>query len=392
MRVALTGPAGLDRLDEVTIAILDEAGVNRWAQSTATLARLICPRRLEPSAAYRAALVPATLQGAQAALGGDVTDGLLQPAWTAATGYLQLPVFYSWTFTTGPAGDFESLVSRLRRVRLDAAAVAGRPLDLTELHALTGAGPADATTLLPGALGGDQDGPPAVDPALAASLGALLDLAAPDPASTPGAAELPLSLPTYGRWHAALRGPPLVGGTGWPAQLNLHPAARAVAAVGARIVQSLQEELMTAAWQQAGQVAAANQLLRQAQLARGGSAAGHARLASMPATTAVAVTSAVHGRVLDVTAPPASPATVLATGGCGRSCTHGGPEADRRRRPWRAPTRQPRPPRTPGSPGMSPARRLLGGHRRAGKRSPWTTTSAWPPGPGPTPGRPARPS
>jgi len=30
-RVALTGPAGLDRLDEVTIAILDEAGVNHWA-------------------------------------------------------------------------------------------------------------------------------------------------------------------------------------------------------------------------------------------------------------------------------------------------------------------------------------------------------------------------
>jgi hypothetical protein len=31
MRVALTGPAGLGRLDEVTIAILDEAGVDRWA-------------------------------------------------------------------------------------------------------------------------------------------------------------------------------------------------------------------------------------------------------------------------------------------------------------------------------------------------------------------------
>jgi len=31
MRVALTGSAGLDRLNEVTIAILDEAGVDRWA-------------------------------------------------------------------------------------------------------------------------------------------------------------------------------------------------------------------------------------------------------------------------------------------------------------------------------------------------------------------------
>lgn len=31
MRVALTSPGGLDRLDEVIIAILDEAGVNHWA-------------------------------------------------------------------------------------------------------------------------------------------------------------------------------------------------------------------------------------------------------------------------------------------------------------------------------------------------------------------------
>jgi hypothetical protein len=31
MRVALTGPAGLDRLDEVSIAIIDEAEVGHWA-------------------------------------------------------------------------------------------------------------------------------------------------------------------------------------------------------------------------------------------------------------------------------------------------------------------------------------------------------------------------
>jgi hypothetical protein len=31
MRVALTGPAGLDRLDEVIITILDEAGADHWA-------------------------------------------------------------------------------------------------------------------------------------------------------------------------------------------------------------------------------------------------------------------------------------------------------------------------------------------------------------------------
>jgi hypothetical protein len=276
------------------------------AQSNATLSRLVCPARLDSGTAYLAAVVPATAQGAQAGLGQPVDPGALQPAWTATTGYLELPVYHSWSFSTGPEGDFETLVSRLRPVQLPGGSLQGRPVDLTRLRAATGtAGPG---TVLPGALGGDPAGPAAIDTPLAAALRALLDLSAPGP-GTPGAADLPLALPTYGRWHAAARSAPTTGAGGWVAQLNLHPAARAVAAIGTRVVQNLQDELMTAAWQQAGQVEAANQLLRQAQLARAAGRAMLDRLDSMPAAGCVAVTAAVHGRVLNPYAPER--ATVL---------------------------------------------------------------------------------
>lgn len=45
MQVALTGPAGLDRLDEVTIAILDEAGGDHWAHGL--------PSKVSPEEARR---------------------------------------------------------------------------------------------------------------------------------------------------------------------------------------------------------------------------------------------------------------------------------------------------------------------------------------------------
>jgi hypothetical protein len=278
-------------------------------RSEATLSRLVCPRRLAPDTGYLAAVVPATTQGVQAGLGQPVDPGPLLPAWTAGTGFLELPAYHHWAFHTGPEGDFETLVGRLRRVVLPAGGLRGRPLDLTGLRARTGvaAGPG---TVVPGALGGDPAGPPPVGSALSTALRRLLDVSAPTPA-TPGAAGLAIALPTYGRWHAAARTAPATGSSGWLAGLNLEPAARAVAAVGTRIAQDLQEELMTAAWQQAGRIEAANQLLRQAQLARAAGRGMLGRLDSMSAAGCLSVTAAVHGRVLDTDA--ATRATILAT-------------------------------------------------------------------------------
>ena len=77
------------------------------------MSRLICPRRLDADLAYIACVVPTFAVGRKAALGltchraGAET---LEPAWRLdqPTAPFQLPVFYSWEFTTGPEGDFES--------------------------------------------------------------------------------------------------------------------------------------------------------------------------------------------------------------------------------------------------------------------------------------------
>ena len=48
--------------------------------------------------------------------------------------------------------------------------------------------------------------------------------------------------------------------------MNLDPRERVVAALGTRVIQEQQEELMAEAWEQAGEIAQVNQRLRQMQL------------------------------------------------------------------------------------------------------------------------------
>jgi hypothetical protein len=75
------------------------------------LARLICPRKLRPSTAYHAFLIPSFEVGRLAGLGQSTAnkDALL-PSWGA--GQSEYPVYYRWYFRTGERGDFEYLVSR----------------------------------------------------------------------------------------------------------------------------------------------------------------------------------------------------------------------------------------------------------------------------------------
>ena len=78
--------------------------------------------------------------------------------------------------------------------------------------------------------------------------------------------------PIYGCWQAARHTvnitptPPAL--LTWLDQLNLDPRHRSVAALGTRVVQTQQEDLMAAAWEQLGEIDRINQLRRQAQLAR----------------------------------------------------------------------------------------------------------------------------
>src|SRR5262249_36686615 len=90
-------------------------------QGGAGMSRLICLRRLAPDTSYLACIVPATRPGADAGLGNPVNQaGPIAPAWSVAGNQdVVLPVYYSWTFSTGADGDFKSLVGRLTGVRPD---------------------------------------------------------------------------------------------------------------------------------------------------------------------------------------------------------------------------------------------------------------------------------
>ena len=203
-----------------------------------TLSRLLAARRLLPFRAYRACVVPAFLSGLVAGLGNDpagepaIVTGL-EPAWSAARMPPAIPVYYSWTFRTGEAGDFESLAQRLHAAPLDAT-VPPTPLQLS-LPAGDGQLAVDWEPPL------RAPGTPLSRPRRPA--GAASQIA---DALRPGTANRPVLGPTYfgSAWTDVRALTPL---TNWPAELNATPMLRAAAGLGADAIRAEQEALVAAA-------------------------------------------------------------------------------------------------------------------------------------------------
>src|SRR4029453_9214839 len=79
-------------------------------------------------------VVPTFEVGRKAGLGITVTATELKellPAWLPDAPEVELPVYYSCQFTTGDAGDFESLVNPLKP-RAVPNTVGSRPLDVSD--------------------------------------------------------------------------------------------------------------------------------------------------------------------------------------------------------------------------------------------------------------------
>lgn len=238
-----------------------------------SLSRLLCPRLLTPNTDYIAAVVPAFEAGRKAGLGLPADSSqALEPAWTAASiaqGLITLPLYDYWMFRTGAGGDFKTLAKLLHPQQPVPAGLGKRPMDISHPgFALPAGFPADASLPLEGALQPlrapvvpewpDNTAEP-FQAALAPIVNAAITLPTGDPLLAP---------PLYGRWHAgsdaARRTPPPA--LTWFDELNLDPRHRVAAAFGTRVVQEHQEALMASAWQQAGDVQAANQRMRQLQL------------------------------------------------------------------------------------------------------------------------------
>ena len=101
----------------------------------AATSRLLCPRRLKEVTSYLACLVPALEGGRLSGIGTPTADAnvALQPAWRTSDGVCRLPVYWSWTFRTGPPEDFEELVRRLHAAEPDVVQALGtRAVDATQ--------------------------------------------------------------------------------------------------------------------------------------------------------------------------------------------------------------------------------------------------------------------
>ncbi len=282
-------------------------GAIEAADPARALSRLICPRRLEPRTHYTALLVPAFDLGVKAGLGETIPPATVttDPAWPPGDAKL-LPVYYRFEFITSARGDFETLVRQLQPRRLPAQVGMRQMLVDRPGWGARGAGPPLG---LSGALRSlETVDTPWAGPARSAfqaDLTALVNRAATpldDPAHDPVVVP-----PLYGRWHAA-RSTVDPSASGWFDALNTDPRTRSMAGFGTRVVLDQRAQLMASAWQQVEGIERANQLLRQAQVAKGASEQVHARhLGSIDAATAMILTAPLHARL------SASPRTVHAT-------------------------------------------------------------------------------
>jgi hypothetical protein len=225
------------------------------------VARLLCPRQLQPRRSYQAFVVPAYERGRLAGTGQPVAGAArLAPAWTPGQGAVTLPAYASWSFQTGAEGDFASLAAKLhpagdlppelwrRQLAVSPPGTDPPAWQVTDLE----------SALIP--VGAAIAAWPGLDAHGFTS--ALQDRTKPN--------STVLEPPLYGRWLAATDNlstdptavPP------WFHQLNGDPRARVAAGLGTAIVQAEQQQLLAGAWAQVAGIRGANDTLRRAQLAR----------------------------------------------------------------------------------------------------------------------------
>ena len=289
-------------------------------ESTLTRSRLLAPRKLEPSTEYIAAVVPVFDAGRKAGLGQPTEeepgtnrttmDLAWDPAKTSAADSgasgetVRLPSYYHWEFSTGERGDFEFLVRELESVELnsDAYDVGFAEVDVTDpgpamLDDLTNSPREDRTVRLGGAI--RKVDATADEYAKRAQLRDLLN--------TPSSivelddlVEAAVGPPIYGGRHAQVEQLPASPQPEreWLWTLNLHPGWRLAAAAGTAVVQDHQEALMAAAWEQVGEIRAANRRLAAAQLSQESMERKLRKLSGASDEWLAQFTAPMHDRVL----------------------------------------------------------------------------------------------
>jgi len=287
-----------------------------------TVSRLLCPRRLDPLTDYLACVVPTFELGRRAGLGQQILPADeqpplgLAPAWVIrleppeSPAEAILPVYFHWEFRTGIGGDFESLVGLLK-AREVPSNVGKRPIDLTNPGFTIDPPPtpgAKGTTLgLEGALrvvGSQPDEwPDAVRGPFQKALQKILNVSW-DVATNESDKHDPIvGPPIYGCWQAARHTVNITAAPGvplnWLDELSLDPRQRVAAALGTKVVQTEQEDLMASAWEQLGEIERVNQMKRQAQFGRAVNAVYHVKhLSQFSEETLLKVLAPAQSRIV----------------------------------------------------------------------------------------------
>lgn len=261
------------------------------------VSRLVCPRRLDANTSYQALVVPTFEAGVRAGCDLPPVDTL---AWSWGTqDTVTLPVYDRWEFATGDKLGFEELARRLHGVPASGS-IGRRLVDTSQPGSGVEAGDAGGPRAVRGALVAPTPDPDAEGHWGAVpteQLRALLDPAPPgdDPEVGP---------PIYGGAHLlrdavpAAAEPEPESEPRWLAQVNLDPAHRIAAALGAAVVRMDQEQLMAGAWSQLQNVREANAVLRAAQFALFATGALHRRaLRTMLPGGVLGVTQRAHAHI-----------------------------------------------------------------------------------------------
>lgn len=194
------------------------------------VSRILGSRVLVQGTRYVAAVVP-LLEAARKAGLGDAQDG--SEGLSAIEAGQPLPIYFSWHFTAGPAGDLDRAVSKL--APHDEPHLGWRRLDASE----GGLGlPSGGTAWMPGALVTGEEPPPDPEVADATFEEALEAVVGARGLGGFGRPELGLPLRGETLDDGALDQRP------WKRSLNLEPRYRAAAALGEDVVRDRQEQLV----------------------------------------------------------------------------------------------------------------------------------------------------
>ncbi|HEY7371750.1 MAG TPA: hypothetical protein VIF57_06195 [Polyangia bacterium] len=319
----------------------------------ALIGRLMSPRALAKTTAYRAFLVPTFMRGVFAGQGKDPqsdevknTDVITQAWEFQPTTSTVLPVYYSWRFQTGSVASFREVARQLRPAGTLPDTLGQRDIDVATPGFLLASptGPTHPPMKMGGALQTTVQagqGDPSVD---GGWVNGLSDFIASGILNTQDQPRV-VAPPLYGRWYAAedhldkvtlpppAPPPPAPTNPPWFSALNEDPRHRVAAGLGTEVVQRDQQALMAAALDQTSRIVDnVNRVRKVMQAGREVFTRLVTRhLDAGAAYSTLLITSFLHGKILNCTG--ATPRPTI--GGIWKGSPFGGiPHPWRRRFPF----------------------------------------------------------